>query len=181
MAITGTTNKKYYKIDYNNCYVAHNTVYVRYLIYLTESERLKEKSRYTAIEDFKKKFTSYLDEKQTELASKIQAADIQSKEQLVASDLLAEYNLVKDLDNVYQNLDDLLWNKNNIKKVSLDIRAEVLLILYDLGLEQQWLNDPIVFYDGGITHCGAYRKEPISYKLYYDRLKELVPEATIDN
>jgi hypothetical protein len=82
---------------------------------------------------------------------------------------------------VYKNLDNLFWHKNNIKKVSLTIRAEVLLILYDLGLEQQWLNDPIVFYDGGITHCGTYRKEPVSYKLYYDRLKELVPEATIDN
>ena len=181
MAITGTTNKKYYKIDYNSCYVSHNTVYVRYLIYLNESERLKEKSRHDTIEGFRKKFTDYLDEKQTELTTKIQAANIQSEEQLLESSFLSEYNLVKDLDNVYQNLDDLLWNKNNIKKVSLDIRAEVLLILYDLGLEQQWLNDPIVFYDGGTTHCGAYKKEPISYKLYYDRLKELVPEATIDN
>lgn len=181
MAITGTTNKKYYKIDYNSCYVSHNTVYVRYLIYLNESERLKEKSRHDAIKDFRKKFTDYLDEKQTELTTKIQAANIQSEEQLLESSFLSEYNLVRDLDKVYQNLDNLFWHKNNIKKVSLNIRAEVLLILYDLGLEQQWLNDPIVFYDGGITHCGAYKKEPISYKLYYDRLKELVPEATIDN
>lgn len=181
MAIAGATNKKYYKIDYSNCYVSHNTVYVRYFIYLNESERLKEKSRYAAIEDFRKKFIDYLDEKRTEYNLKIQAANIQSEEQLLESELAADYKLINDLDIVYKNLDNLFWHKNNIKKVSLTIRAEVLLILYDLGLEQQWLNDPIVFYDGGITHCGTYKKEPVSYKLYYDRLKELVPEATIDN
>lgn len=142
MAIKLLDNNCYYRINYDNCYIKNNKVYISIQQYLNESERQKEKERY---------------DKQQNFIINLQNKIINSYEK--------DENIWQKYHYIFEDFTKLSYEQPS------DISEEDLIILIPLGFEKEWVTNPIRLIGSMIIECGDFDNCEITHKYLYEKLK----------
>ena len=176
MAILQENN--YIKIEYDGCMIVDSTVYVKYKIYESKTDRDKEKEREPKVADFKRGIRSYIEM----LGNKID--EIAQKKGYIGNYPTSDYefdNLITHICEVQTYEDivlDNLYHYDTTTQSRLQIVPKKLKELFEsYGYEEQWLTDTIRIKGGGLMNCGAYLGEEPTHKYFYEKLKSLMDKS----
>lgn len=167
------TDKTYVRILYDECYVKGNDVRVVIRTYKSKEERDKEKSRQSKIEEFI-----------NTLREKYGIYNLQAQEARLENDVHT-YELQTAAFNQHYNQEVSLL-ANYIKYLNTPNEVSFRKYLSDeeletYGFNQEWVDDPVICYSDTEVSVGLYRGETISHEFYYNRLKEFMSDAVIDD
>jgi hypothetical protein len=188
MALLEKVTNHYYKIDFDRCAVRGLKVFVNYSIYKDTSEREKEKERQGKWTEFFQKLRENLQSQYDNLLESISNEGL-TPEQVLSEieegmidsvkypELREQQNKLLELEPFEQAIGDRLFKYKDIEKETLIIPDEVKAVLQALGFEQQWIDLPVLLDGGGEVLAGDYNGEPITYELFYERLKSVMGET----
>ena len=184
MALLEKITNNYYKIDFDLCAVRGLKVFVAYSIYKDTAERENEKERQSKWAEFFQKLRERLQSKYDTLLQSISNEGLTPEQILEGMIDSAKYpelremqNKLLELEPFEQAIGDRLFKYKDIEKESLIIPDEVKAELEELGFEQAWIDLPILLDGGGEVLAGDYNGEPITYELFYERLKSVMGET----
>lgn len=178
MAILRTNEKDYVKIIYNECKVIGDLMYVKYVVYNSEDDREKEKSREEPLMNFliKLRAKAYEMEKTiTEACDKYGIdrsdpnCDISKMPQDEVDELTALGKQLSRLEEIEYRVQRGCYNY--VYKDDFTIEESEIAELEGLGYKREWLEDKLELKEDIESFCGKYDGEKICPEMYYEKLK----------
>lgn len=142
MAIKWLEDNSYYKIDYEESFVKGNRVYVSFMQYLNEEERIKEKERELEQRDFVAKLNDKIFEHDQD-----------------------EVNKYSYLGNIYFE-----FYKYTFEEIP-DYYNRDFHLLEEIGFKLEWITNPIMFIGSMVVECGEFDNCEITHEYLYNKLK----------
>lgn len=170
----------YLKVLYDECMVKGDNIYVTFITYPTEADRLREKNTDAAYNAFVGKIWDKIRSYQTEINSMIK-----EYEETQSEELGHQINdKIKERDKYINQ-----WNNiNNNRILPIDKEPEFINYISDdelaeFGFDKSWIENPIRTNGVVQTLAGNYQtmtRAAINTSFYYDRLKSIMNEGVKD-
>ncbi|MCL2797175.1 MAG: hypothetical protein FWD58_03880 [Firmicutes bacterium] len=188
MAILEKATKNYYKIEFDICAVRGLKVFVNFTAYKSVDEREKEKQREGKWAEFFRKLRESIQTKYDTLLAEVEALGVNPNSVVDGHGFINE-NRFPELRKKQDELAALaplelgvgerLFKYGDNEKPALVIPHEAGEQLSALGFDDEWITDPVLLDGGAEVNTGDYAGEPITYGLFYERLKSVMGE-TVD-
>ena len=185
MAIIENETKMYYKINFDECAIKGLQVMVNFSIYHSKSDRDKEKMRLEPITRFAEQLRGKAQSLYEKFVGKIEEqniADVANENGVIDKVRYPELYALQEQSTFYNDFVQFLYENFVVfedgpseNKPTFDYDAH-LQELIEMGFQQVWLEDPILFNSSGTINCGVYQNEPITPEFFYNRLKERMSE-----
>jgi len=173
MALTLKIEKEfdsYQKIDYNNCFINKDGIYLSTIVYKNKNEREKEKIRSPL-------FSLFLDNIMKEYQRVLSLTDNLEKENIFNSYLHKIIYIAREIKEIcykYFYYPEVFQDNPDFQEPErIFIDDNTMSKIKEFGFQEEWYNDPILLIRKDMILVEEYKKQDFTLETFYPILKNI--------